>query len=175
VLIVDFEVGSDRTGRLLSELYSRPLEHPVVVLSTIADSRTVVAALESGVRGWVNTDASFATLWSAVREVLAGRMVLSSTVVEPLVTRLLEALRRDRSLTHRPDFVAQLSPREMEVLRCLVAGMNKQEIAARLFVSVNTVRTHVQHLLRHADEHTTLALVAAARELGVTGIDAPTA
>jgi DNA-binding NarL/FixJ family response regulator len=49
--------------------------------------------------------------------------------------------------------------------------MTKKEVAQRLFVSVNTVRTHVQHLLRAADVHTTLALVAAGRELGVTGID----
>ena len=57
------------------------------------------------------------------------------------------------------------------MLRCLVAGMTKKEIAQRLYLSVNTVRTHVQHLLHAADQHTTLALVAAARELDVTGID----
>ena len=84
--------------------------------------------------------------------------------------RLLDALRAEKRAERR-DFVSDLSPREYEVLRCLVAGMTKKEVAQRLFLSVNTVRTHVQHLLRAADVHTTLALVTAARELDVTGID----
>jgi DNA-binding NarL/FixJ family response regulator len=173
VIIVDYGVRGDPARRLLAELSAYSGNHPVLVLSTLQDTRTIVAALESGVRGWVNTDSSFATLWAAVREVLAGRMVLSPSVVEPVVDRLLEALRHEEPSSLRRDFIPHLSPRELEVLRCLVAGMNKKEIAARLFLSINTVRTHVQHLLRHADEHTTLALVAAARDLGITGIDDP--
>jgi DNA-binding NarL/FixJ family response regulator len=140
------------------------------VLSNRNDHRDVVAALESGVRGWTTTDYPFATIWEAVREVANGHMVLSPTVVEPIVAHLLDAVRAARPPGRR-DFVGDLSPREYEVLRCLVAGMTKKEIAHRLFLSVNTVRTHVQHLLKAADEHTTLSLVAAARELNVSGID----
>ena len=97
-------------------------------------------------------------------------MVLSPTAVEPIVVRLLDSIRAE-TRAGRKDFVSALSPREYEVLRCLVAGMSKKEIAQRLYLSVNTVRTHVQHLLYAADEHSTIALVAAARELNVTGID----
>jgi len=60
-----------------------------------------------------------------------------------------------------------LSPRELEVLRHLVAGLSRDEIAGRMFVSPHTVRTHVQHLLRRAEVHSTVALVARAREAGV--------
>jgi DNA-binding NarL/FixJ family response regulator len=67
--------------------------------------------------------------------------------------------------------VDNLTPRELEVLRCLVSGMTRAEVAQHLFVSTNTVRTHVQSLLRRADQHSALALVAFARSLGVKGID----
>ena len=128
------------------------LEHrpAVLVLSGQSDHRDVVAAFESGVRGWATTDYTFATLWTAVREVASGHMVLSPAAVEPLVSRLLDAIRAEHR-DQRRDFVSDLSPREYEVLRCLVAGMTKKEIAQRLYLSVNTVRTHVQHLLRAAD------------------------
>jgi DNA-binding NarL/FixJ family response regulator len=171
LLLVDHRAASgDRTLEVmhgLSALQDRPA---VLVLSSESDHRAVMAAFESGVRGWATTDYSYATLWTAVREVASGHMVLSPPAVEPIVIRLLDALRAEKRAERR-DFVSDLSPREYEVLRCLVAGMTKKEVAQRLFLSVNTVRTHVQHLLRAADVHTTLALVTAARELDVTGID----
>lgn len=173
LLIVDYGVGGDLALPLMAELSTRdPDTRPtVLVLSGTNDIRTVVAALESGARGWVTKDSSFAALWSAVREVQLGHMVLSPSVIEPILAHLRDGLRSTEAATGRPDFLAGLSPRQYEVLRCLVAGLSKKEIAERLYLSVNTVRTHVQHLLRHADEHTTLALVAAARHLGVTSID----
>ena len=171
LLLLDHRTsGGDLTLEIMGELTGLENRPAVLVLSGQSDHRAVVAAFESGVRGWATTDYTFATLWTAVREVANGHMVLSPAAVEPMVVRLLDAVRAEQR-AERPDFVAELSPREYEVLRCLVAGMTKKEIAQRLFLSVNTVRTHVQHLLRAADEHTTLALVAAARELNVTGID----
>lgn len=172
VLLVDYRTWGEGTFQLTSE-QTRPEGGPaVIVLSGMSDTRTMVAALESGVRGWVTKESTFGTLWAAIREVMEGHMVLSPSVVEPILQRLLEALRQQEA-AERDDFVADLSPREYEVLRCLVAGMDRQQIAARLYLSINTIRTHVRHLLRRADVHSTLALVAAARRLGVRGIDDP--
>ena len=171
LLIVDQRTSSnDQTKRIMSSLTGIEHRPAVLVLSDQSDHRAVLAAFESGVRGWATTDYSFPMLWTAVREVANGHMVLSPAAVEAIVVRLLDSIRTG-TRARRTDFVADLSPREYEVLRCLVAGMSKKEIAHRLFLSINTVRTHVQHLLQAADEHTTLALVAAARELNVTGID----
>ena len=171
LLIVDHRASRrELAPELMGELPRLEHRPAVLVLSGQSDHRDVVAAFESGVRGWATTDYTFATLWTAVREVASGHMVLSPAAVEPLVSRLLDAIRAEHR-DQRRDFVSDLSPREYEVLRCLVAGMTKKEIAQRLYLSVNTVRTHVQHLLRAADENTTPALVAAARRLDVTGID----
>jgi DNA-binding CsgD family transcriptional regulator len=61
----------------------------------------------------------------------------------------------------------RLTPREQDVLQCLVDGLNRQEIAQHLFLSPNTVRTHVQHLLRKLGVHSSLTAAAIARELGM--------
>jgi DNA-binding NarL/FixJ family response regulator len=170
VLLIEGDGSDDSPLELIAELPEPAVRPAVLMLSGSPEPGTIVAAFESGVRGWVTTDASFASLWQAIREVRDGDMVLSPTMVEPVIGRLAEALRNEKPVSSRRDFVAELSPREYEVLRCLVQGLNRKEIAARLYLSVNTVRTHVQNLMRHADVHTTMALVAAARELGVPGI-----
>ncbi len=171
VLLIEGDGRDYSPLQLIAELPGPAVRPAVLMLSGSREPGTIVTAFESGVRGWVTTDASFASLWRAIREVLDGHMVLSPSVVEPVIDRLVAALRNENPVSSRRDFVAELSPREYEVLRCLVQGLNRKEIAARLYLSVNTVSTHVQHLLRHADEHTTVALVAAARELGVPGMD----
>ena len=171
VVLLEGDGRDDSALQLIGELPESAVQPAVLVLSDRREPGIIVTAFESGVRGWVATDASFASLWQAICEVRDGHMVLSPSVVEPVIARLVEALRNEKTVPSRRDFVAELSPREYEVLRCLVQGLSRKEIAARLYVSVNTVSTHVQHLLRHADEHTSVALVAAARELGVPGID----
>ena len=171
VLLIEGDGRDDSRLQLIAELPEPAVWPVVLMLSGSREPGTIVTAFESGVRGWVTTDASFASLWQAIREVRDGHMVLSPSVVEPVIGRLAEALRNQKPVSSRRNFVAELSPREYEVLRCLVQGLNRKETAARLYLSVNTVRTHVQHLLRQADEHTSMALVAAARELGVPGID----
>jgi LuxR family maltose regulon positive regulatory protein len=84
-------------------------------------------------------------------------------MVGPVMEQLLNGPRSDAE----PTFVDNLSPRELEVLQLLVAGLSRAEVAKHLVVSHNTVRTHVQNLLKAAHVHSTLALVAVAREAGV--------
>ena len=108
LLLVDHQAsGGDQTlevMRGLSALADRPA---VLVLSSESDHRAVMAAFESGVRGWATTDYSFATLWTAVREVASGHMVLSPPAVEPIVARLLDAIRAEKRAERR-DFVVAM-------------------------------------------------------------------
>jgi DNA-binding NarL/FixJ family response regulator len=140
------------------------------MLSASDDPDEVIGALDCGASAWVVKGAGIDVLMHAAQEVLHGRMYLSPATVRPVVTRLLRR-REPRPRT----FVDDLTERQLDVLRCLVAGMSRDETARRLFITTNTVRTHAQALLRAADEHSTPALAAKARRLGVTGIDEPDA
>jgi DNA-binding NarL/FixJ family response regulator len=85
------------------------------------------------------------------------------------VIRELTAARRDRTESER--LVESLTPREKQVLRCMVAGLGRQAVADRLFLSPHTVRTHMQNVLGKLGVHSTLAAVALARRAGVGPAD----
>jgi DNA-binding NarL/FixJ family response regulator len=132
--------------------------HPatrVVVLTTYADDRWVFSALQAGARGFLTKDAGPEEIQRAIVAVASGQAQLDPSVQR----RLLDALAHGASLgvptieeqqrlvvsdpAAAPD---GLTPRETEVLRHIAAGESNQEIAAALFVSEATVKTHVNHI-----------------------------
>lgn len=130
----------------------------VVVLADHDDGHRLGRAVRSGARGWVPRDASADDLTAAVREAAAG-----GTWIPPKVlTRLLDELTESHTSTQRA--LAALTPREREVLMCLCEGLNRMEVAARLRLSTNTVRTHVQSILSKLDVNSSVAAVALARK-----------
>jgi DNA-binding NarL/FixJ family response regulator len=168
VVLLDLQLTGESGLDLMEDLDRLPVRPDVLVLSGFRDPGRIVAALGAGVQGWVSKESSFEVLVLAASEVRQGRMYLSPAAIKPVVRQLINEAQGDG---FDPGFVDSLSRRELEVLRCLVAGMTRREIAGRLYLSVNTVRTHVQHLLRRAGQHSTLSLVSLARDLGVTGVD----
>lgn len=169
VVFLDYHVDGRIGTELIADLQALPNKPQVVMLSASEVTQEIIDSLQCGASAWVVKGAQVEMLMHATEEVLAGRIYLHPTTVRPVVERLLGEARGQREKT----FVDDLSPRQLEVLRCLVAGLDRAEIAQRLYISPNTVRTHAQHLLRVADAHSTLALVARAREAGVRGIDEP--
>lgn len=165
VLLLDLHVGDESGLDLIADLNLVPDPPRVLMLSGNDSIQLQIQALVTGAEGWVSKTARFETLMAAVGHVARGDMYLSPSSLSPLVRHLLNRDRVDGS------FVDSLSARQVEVLRCLVAGMSRAECASRLHVSVNTVRTHVQALMKRADVHSTLALAAVARSLGVQGVD----
>jgi two-component system nitrate/nitrite response regulator NarL len=163
VVLLDEDLGGERGTDLIPAIKARDPAARVVMVSGTDDASRIIAALEAGADGWVGKDARFDALVRACAAVLDGHLHLYPPVVEPVVRQLLQR----RAASWAGSFVDDLSPRELEVLRCLVAGMTRAEVARRLYISPNTVRTHVQHLLGHAQVHSTVALVAAARSAGV--------
>ncbi|HEY6748316.1 MAG TPA: response regulator transcription factor [Mycobacteriales bacterium] len=132
----------------------------VVLLADAPDLPRVGAAVRSGIRGWVPRDASFGDLLHAVRAAADG-----GTWVPP---RVLTAVLDE--LTWRPPdddptrvLLARLTPREKDVLDCLADGLGRPEVAARLHVSTNTVRTHVQSILSKLGVNSSVAAVAQLR------------
>lgn len=135
-----------------------------VVLADRDDPQLAVRALHAGAVGWVAKESSLGRLMAVVRGVLKDETHLPPALLTGVV-RELTAARRDRSESER--LVDTLTPREREVLHCMVAGMGRQAVAEQLFLSPHTVRTHMQNVLSKLDVHSTLAAVALARKAGV--------
>lgn len=83
------------------------------------------------------------------------------------VQKILAAFKAHTSISSPYDLIDPLSPRELDVLRLIAAGMSNQEIAEKLFISVNTVRTHTKSINLKLDVHNRTQAVASAKKLGV--------
>ncbi|NEC22827.1 response regulator transcription factor, partial [Streptomyces parvus] len=142
-----------------------------VVLAEKDDPRAAARALQAGASGWVAKDCSLQRLLSVIRGVLRDETHLPPALLTG-VLRELTAARKHRSESER--LVESLTPREREVLRCMVAGLGRKAVAERLFLSPHTVRTHMQNVLGKLGVHSTLAAVALARRAGVGPVDPET-
>lgn len=145
--------------------------HPgmrTVVLAEREDARHAAGALQAGAGAWIAKDCSLSRLLLVVRGVLKGETHLSPTLLTG-VLRELTATRERRTESER--LVETLTPRECEVLRCMVAGLGRKAVAERLSLSPHTVRTHMQNVLGKLGVHSTLAAVALARRAGVGPVD----
>jgi DNA-binding NarL/FixJ family response regulator len=133
--------GIEATRRLIEEARSATR---ILVLTTFDLDEYVYDALGAGASGFLLKDATAEALFDAVRVVAAGDALLS-----PQVTRRLigEFARLRPRLPVRPAALRQLTQRETEVLRLVAEGLSNAEIAKRLVVSEETVKTHVSHVL----------------------------
>ncbi|OEV29720.1 transcriptional regulator, partial [Streptomyces nanshensis] len=146
-------------------------EHPsvrTVVLAERDDPRQAASALQAGAGGWVAKDCSLSRLLQVIRGVLKDETHLPPALLTG-VLKELTASRKHRTESER--LVESLTPREREVLRCMVAGLGRKAVAERLYLSPHTVRTHMQNVLGKLGVHSTLAAVALARRAGVGPVD----
>ncbi|MFF3565665.1 LuxR C-terminal-related transcriptional regulator [Streptomyces sp. NPDC002574] len=139
-----------------------------VVLAERDDARRAARALQAGASGWVAKDCSLSRLLAVMRGVLRDETHLPPALLTG-VLRELTAARRHR--TESEQLVESLTPREQEVLRCMVAGLGRKAVAERLYLSPHTVRTHMQNVLGKLGVHSTLAAVALARRAGVPPVE----
>ncbi|MER7573300.1 response regulator transcription factor [Streptomyces sp. NPDC126514] len=140
----------------------------IVVLAEKDDPRRAALALQAGASGWVAKDCSLSRLLTVIRGVLREETHLPPALLTG-VLREMTAARKHRTESER--LVESLTPREREVLRCMVAGLGRKAVAERLYLSPHTVRTHMQNVLGKLGVHSTLAAVALARRAGVGPAD----
>jgi LuxR family maltose regulon positive regulatory protein len=137
--------------------------------STLAQA-LVLAEPEGYVRTLVDEGPSMAELLSRVLEARQkGRLDSPSRVPVHYLRKLLAALERDASGAEllATGLAEPLSERELEVLALIAAGKTNRRIATELFVSVGTIKTHVNNLYRKLDAHSRTQAVAKARELNL--------
>ncbi len=134
----------------------------VIVLTTFDLDEYVYDALSAGASGFLLKDVAATTLFDAVRVVASGDALLTPAVTR----RLIDEFARVRPRV-RPGRLAQLTAREIEVLRMLAVGHSNPEIAALLFISNETVKTHVSSILTKLAARDRTQAVIVAYEAGL--------
>ena len=136
----------------------------VVMLTTFDLDDYVYAALRAGASGFLLQDAPRHDLIAAVRAAAAGNALLAPTVTRRLIERFA---RLPAELAPAPSQLAALTARERDILLQVARGRSNAEIAAALFLSEATVKTHIGHVLAKLSLRDRVQAVILAYEAGI--------
>jgi DNA-binding NarL/FixJ family response regulator/class 3 adenylate cyclase len=154
--------GIEATRRLLGQ---DGTETKIVMLTTFDMDEYVYDALRAGASGFLLKDVPPEQLVAGIRAVASGDALLAPSltrrVIEEFVRRPPESVRKP------PEKLSELTARELEVLKLLARGLSNAEIAAALFVSETTVKTHVAHVLMKLELRDRVQAVVLAYESGL--------
>ncbi|MEP6853851.1 MAG: response regulator transcription factor [Pedococcus sp.] len=142
VVLMDIEMPGMDGITTITKLTQAVPEARALVLTTFDLDDYVLGALRAGAAGFLLKTTSPRELIRAVKDCAAGGSALGPTVVKRLVASYV-----GHEAASVPQ-LEQLTEREREVLRVMAKGLSNTEIAAELYLTENTVRTHVAHILR---------------------------
>lgn len=156
VALVSYEVGETETLDLVRALVER--EQPIKVLITDVpkEDEVILHLLEEGAAGYVCAEESWADLVKKIRAVAEDEFLVHPDIAATMMSRIAELnlllIELDGGNMARPETVyAELTQREVEVLRLLGEEKSNQEIAQALTIELGTVKNHVHNLLRKLD------------------------
>ncbi len=159
VVLMDLRMPGGGGVAAIAELTRRGARSKVLVLTTYDTDSDTLPAIEAGATGYLLKDAPREELFAAVRAAADGRSVLSPAVATRLMTRVRNPAAGPAETT--------LSAREREVLVLVARGTTNREIAAELFISEATVKTHLTHVF--AKLGAKRAAVAVGYDRGILG------
>jgi DNA-binding NarL/FixJ family response regulator len=139
----------------------------VVIMTAHEDERLLVEAVEAGASGFLRKTEGVDELLDAIRSAAAGEILVDRVAL----ARLLPQVARERDRRRDAQLLlSQLTDREQEILTLLSEGLRNDDIAARLFISPQTVQTHVRNLLGKLGVHSKLEAVAFAVRNGAIAV-----
>jgi DNA-binding NarL/FixJ family response regulator len=177
VVVMDIRMpildGVDATRRIVRDGGPSGVERRacVLVLTTFDADEYVIEALRAGASGFLLKDVTPTDFVAAIRIVAAGDALLAPGVTRRLLDRFWDRLPAiDETRGAR---LAELTEREVEVLRLIARGLSNREIADRLVLAEPTVKTHVSHVLDKLELRDRAQAVVVAYEAGLVRAGAP--
>lgn len=167
VAVVDLGLPDGYGADLISELHAANPRAQALVLSATLDRAEIARAVEAGAAGVLHKSADMDEVVESVRRVQAGETLLPMEEVVELLR--YAGSQRDQEQEAR-QAIAQLTPREKEVLQALAEGLDSKEIAQRLNISTVTERNHVASILAKLGVHSRLQALILVLKHGVVEI-----
>lgn len=157
VVVLDYRLPGDDGVTVAARIRRAAPDARLIMLTGHDDDQVMRAAVAVGCTGFVTKDRAADELIHAVRAVRDGGTAFDTDRLARLVETRTGPTRRD-----------SLTQRERDVLELLVEGATTRQIAERLFISHNTARNHVQHLIRKLGAHSRVEAIATALRKGLT-------
>lgn len=152
VMFVDLRMPDGDGIDTIKKIRERAPDTQVLVFTTYDDEEDIFHALEVGARGYLIKDTTSEEIIEAVRKIHGGERYLPPAIASRLADRVI-----------RPE----LTPRELDVLRLVYRGRTNKEIASAMFVSEDTVKSHVKSLFLKLEVHGRAEAVATALKRGL--------
>jgi len=169
VILLDIVLPDGDGLDLVSMIRESSKESKVIVFTGYPDEGVLMRSVELGVEGFITKGCSLPELFSGIRQVVQGEIVMPANMLLQLVKRL----GRERVYFEKDHLALdRLTPREHEILFSLALGKSGDEIADELKIAPLTVRTHIRNLMSKLGVHSRLEAVSYALSQGL--IDFPT-
>lgn len=163
VILLDISMPGESGLKVATKLRSCVPEARILILSMHDHAEFVLGAVRAGVHGYVLKDSLPVELRQAVRTVYSGEEFFSP----PVASRLSAALRGEIPVGAKRQRIESLTKREREVLVHVAMGRSNKEVAGELGISVRTVETHRENLMRKLDIHSVAELTRLALKTGL--------
>jgi len=158
VVLMDYRLPDGTGAEATRAIKNRWPSARIVMLTAVQDDETVLESIQAGADGYLTKDRAVDDVVATVRAARAGETLLPRSVIIGIAQRV--AVARDR-VPERPA-IEPLTARELEVLHALAEGLPSPDICEKLFISRNTLRTHVQNIMMKLHVHSKLEAVTVA-------------
>jgi two-component system nitrate/nitrite response regulator NarL len=158
VVLLDINMPGMGGIETLSALRRQGLKSQVLMLTISQQEEDLLGAIRAGAQGYLLKNAEPETLQTTIKQVMAGKSVLAPEVTAQ-VFRLVRSGQLGSSNV--------LTEREVEVLRNLARGLTTSQTGSEMFISENTVKTHIRHILEKLEVSNRAEAVARASQLGL--------
>lgn len=166
VMLMDIRMprldGVAATARLSADPTTADVK--VLILTTFDADQYLHDALRAGASGFLLKDVLAADLLTAIKVIAAGEALLSPRITRRLIEHYASQAKPDHQHVQR---VQALTSREVELLTAVARGLTNAEIAAELYISLSTTKTHVSHLLDKLEARDRVQLTITAYEAGL--------
>ncbi len=158
VILLDLVLKSQISLQLVESLKEKRPNAKIIVMDLAPAQPALVEYVRAGVCGFVLKDATFAKFLRSIREVVKGARVLPRTLTPSLLSQIAE--HATVSGKGDPFKSVRMTNREREVVELIAEGLSNKQIAGRLHLAVDTVKSHVHNILEKLALHTRLEIAS---------------
>lgn len=166
VVLLDLGLGHSNSLRVAEEVKKEFPDSKIILMDLLPVHEDIVEFVNVGVSGFIMKDATLDDLVRTIRAVARGADVLPPQMTSTLFSQIA----KDAIVRGRPDTLdaVRMTPREREVIDLIAEGLSNKEIATRLNIATDTVKSHVRNVMEKLMLHTRLQIAAYAHREGKT-------
>ncbi len=167
VILLDFVLRSKNSLRLVESIRAKYAKARIIVMDLAPIQPALVEYVQAGVAGFVLKDATFRDFLQTIRSVAQGKKVLPPMLTSSLFSEI--AAQATGNGRGNPFTSVRMTNREREVVELIAEGLSNKQIAGRLNLSVDTVKSHVHNILEKLELHTRLEIASYRHAGGADG------